>query len=212
MARIEKVRGRRGEVAAQLWTDFPDRFQPGQPFWLSTQETPEAFFLEESWFHKGRVILKFRGVDSISAAEPLVGRWVLVPASERRPLPPGSVYLSDLVGCRVVEGERSLGTVETIDETGGVPLLRVRTAGGELLIPFAREICSSVAVDRKEIRVRLPEGLEALNREKRFAEERSAEKRFEGQRGPRPRRQPRPAVPGARPGGHRSKRVESDDD
>ena len=150
----------------EVLTDFPDRFQPGREIWLGEESRAQAVILESSWFHKGLAILKFRGCDSLGAAELLVGRWLQIPRSEQRELPPGTVYLADLVGCEVVEGTRRLGTVEAIEETGAVPLLRVRIPEGELLIPFAQEICQTVDVKRKEIRVRLPEGLEELNRER----------------------------------------------
>ena len=163
LACIRKVQGNRGEVAAEILTDFPERFQPGEEVILSGGAAPQTVFLENVWLHKGRVILKFRGVDSISAAQALVGLRIEIPISERMPLPAGEVYLSDLVGCAVVENGKILGKVEAIENTGAAPLLQVLTPTGELLIPFAEEICRTVDVGRKEIHVRLPEGLKALN-------------------------------------------------
>ena len=140
IARIRKTRGRRGEVAAEVLTDFPDRFQAGREFLLLKKDVQQKGVLEGSWFHKSLAILKFRGVDSISAAEALVGCWVQLPIPERRQLPRGVVYVSDLIGCTVREGEQTLGKVEAWEKTGAVPLLNVRTSLGELLIPFAKEI------------------------------------------------------------------------
>ncbi|MBI1955611.1 MAG: 16S rRNA processing protein RimM [Acidobacteria bacterium] len=167
IARIRKTRGRRGEVAAEILTDFLDRFQAGREFLLSKEGILQKGVLEESWLHKNSAILKFRGVDSIAAAEALVGCWVQLPIPERRQLPPGLVYISDLIGCAVREGNQTLGKVEAWEETGAVPLLNVRTPQGELLIPFAKEICRSVDVEKKEIQVLLPEGLKELNRKER---------------------------------------------
>ena len=103
IGRIRKTHGNRGEVAAEILTDFPDRFQGSHELLLSDGITSQPRFLEGSWFHKGRVILKFRGCDSIAAAEALVGLWMEVPRSERRLLPSGVVYLTDLIGCVVRE-------------------------------------------------------------------------------------------------------------
>ena len=166
IGRIRKTHGNRGEVAAEILTDFPDRFQSGHELMLSDGTTSQPGFLEGSWFHKGRVILKFRGCDSISAAEALVGLWIEIPRSERHPLPPGVVYLADLIGCVVRENGRTLGTVEAIEETGATPVLNVRTTEGDLLVPFAEEICQIVDVAKREIQVQLPEGLKELNRAK----------------------------------------------
>ena len=164
IGRIQKSHGNRGELAAEILTDFPDRFQAGKELWLSDGSASQPRVLEGSWFHKGRVILKFLGCDSITAAEALTGLWIEIPRSERRPLPPGIVYLSDLIGCVVRENGQTVGTVEAIEETGATPVLNVRTTEGELLIPFAAEICQTVDVEKQEIQVRLPEGLQELNR------------------------------------------------
>lgn len=165
IGRIRKTHGRRGEVAAEILTDFPDRFQVGQELLLSNGTATETRRIEASRFHKGRMILKLAGVDSIAAAETVVGLWIQVPGGARRALPPGVVYCSDLIGCTVRENGQTLGTVEAIEETAGPFLLHVRTAEGELLVPFAEEICQRVDVEKREIHVRLPEGLKELNRD-----------------------------------------------
>lgn len=171
IARIRKVWGRRGELAAEIQTDFPERFEPGAEVVVFNGRAREKRTLEGVWFHKGLANLKFAGVDSISAAEPLVGGEIQIPLASRKTLAPKQVYLSDLVGCAVVEvgaaAEELLGTVESIEETGAAPLLNVLTADGELLIPFAEEICRKVDVGAKRIEVRLPAGLRELNRGKK---------------------------------------------
>ncbi len=168
---IRKTHGRHGEVAAEIQTDFPDRFGAGEELLLTDGRTVAARFLEGSWFRKGRVILKFAGCDSIAAAEMLVGSSIVVPQKARRPLPPGVVYLADLIGCTVREMGRTLGVVEALVETGASVLLQVRTPEGELLVPFAAEICQKVDVEKQEIQVQLPEGLREINREVRAGRE-----------------------------------------
>jgi len=118
--------------------------------------------VESAWFHAQRLILKFRGVDTISDAERLEGREVRVPRSERLPLEPGEYYESDLVGCEVLErgSETSLGRVTGLQETGGSGLLEVE---GGLLIPFVRSICVAIEPEARRIIVELPEGLKELN-------------------------------------------------
>jgi 16S rRNA processing protein RimM len=120
------------------------------------------------WLHDGRPVLKFRGIDSISDAEALVGAEVRLPIAERMPLEEGEFYQADLVGCEVVErpsGE-PLGEVTGWQDAGGPSLLQVRMRdGGELLIPFARAICVEIDVAARRIQVDLPAGLKELNRE-----------------------------------------------
>lgn len=168
---IRKTHGRHGEVAAEILTDFPDRFGAGEELLLTDGRTVAARLLEGSWFRKGRVILKFAGCDSIAAAETLVGNNIVVPQKARRPLPPGVVYLADLIGCAVLEMGRKLGVVEALVETGASVLLQVRMPEGELLVPFAAEICQKVDVEEQKIEVRLPEGLREINREVRDGKE-----------------------------------------
>jgi len=164
IARIRRAWGRRGEAAAELLTDFLDRFQPGAELTLLVGGARRQMSLESVWYHKGQAILKFRGLDTISAVETLAGAEIQIPPESRKPLAPGEFFLSDLVGCAVLENGQPLGTVEAVEETGATPLLQVLAEGGEILIPFAEEFCRSVDLAGKQIHVRLPAGLIELNR------------------------------------------------
>ena len=163
VAFIQTTHGRRGELSADQLTDFPERFAAGLQVVVTMGESQRALRLETARFHKGRVLLKFEGVDSITDAETLRGALVQVPQSERVPLPAGRVYVSDLMGCSVLEQEEVIGTVVGWQETGAVPLLRVDCAGEELLIPFTPAICYSVDVVNKQILVHTPAGLREVN-------------------------------------------------
>jgi 16S rRNA processing protein RimM len=163
IAFIQSTQGRRGEVSADLLTDFPERFAPGLQVVAKSGERQRALSVEAAWFHKGRVILKFAGVDSITEAEALRGAVVQVPRAERVPLPAGRVYVSDLMGCSVLEQDQELGKVVGWEETGAVPLLKVDCGGAELLIPFTPAICYAVDAENKQILVHTPPGLRELN-------------------------------------------------
>jgi 16S rRNA processing protein RimM len=175
VAYIRRPQGRRGEVAVELYTDFPERLQAGSRVWLwmngPSGDVRREMELQAAWPHKGRVILKFAGVDSISDAEKLSGWEIQVPASERVALEGSAVYVSDLVGCKVVERGVELGTIEAVDDRVGTPVLMVKTPQGELLIPFATEICRVIDTDRKVVEVELPEGLRELNQGKGATDE-----------------------------------------
>src|SRR6188474_2918469 len=143
VAHIARAWGNKGEVTADLLTDFPERFDDLAGVTLRRGAEERAAEIERHWFHKGRVVLKFAGVDSISDAERLAGFDVLVADDEVYELPEGEdlYYDFDLIGCLVQtpEGE-SVGTVESVMRPGGGDLLRVRTSGGrEVLIPFVDE-------------------------------------------------------------------------
>ena len=121
--------------------------------------------IEDLWPHKGMLVLKFAGVESISDAEPLVGAELQLPSSERAQLEAGWTYLSDLVGCKVFDGEREIGPIEDVTFGAGEAPLLVVKSGAKLPyeIPFAQAYLEKVDLERKQIRMRLPEGLLDVN-------------------------------------------------
>jgi 16S rRNA processing protein RimM len=166
--------GVRGEVAAEILTDFPERLTR-----LSSVElwdgrgVPRRVAVRKCWLSHsrgGQAIFHFAGAGSVDDARKLVGLEVQVPFEDRVKLPAGSYYISDLVGCAVREKDGSdVGTVRDVDIHGevisGTPNLVVDTARGELLIPLAQEICVDVDLAARRILVVLPEGLRELNLE-----------------------------------------------
>lgn len=160
IAVLGRARGNRGELTA-ISLSKPERYEALREVFLFPEGMRQD--VESAWFHLGRLILKFRGVDTISDAERLEGREVRVPRSARLPLEPGEYYESDLIGCEVWErgGAESLGRVTSLRETGGSGLLEVE---GGLLIPFVRAICVAIEPEAGRIIVQLPEGLKELNR------------------------------------------------
>ena len=170
LARILRSRGRIGEVAALILTDFPQRLTSLREAYLSDgKKPPRRIAIRRCWLHKGQAIFHFEGVDSISAAEVLAGLEIQVALSERVLLPAGLFFISDLVGCEVWEpgAAAALGEVRDVHPTGentpGTPLLVVSTLSGELLIPFAQEICTRIDPAERRIEVALPKGLRELN-------------------------------------------------
>ena len=121
--------------------------------------------VESLWPHKEWLVLKFHGIESISDAEPLVGAELQLPSSKRAQLEPGWTYLSDLVGCKVFDGEREIGPIEDVTFGAGEAPLLVVKSGAKLPyeIPFAQAYLEKVDLERKQIRMRLPEGLLDVN-------------------------------------------------
>jgi 16S rRNA processing protein RimM len=183
VARILKARGNKGEVAAELLTDFPERLTRLREVLVGHAEgqtEPRRMALKSCWLsqnHRGQAVFHFEGVESISEAEKFRGLDVL---------PAGQYFVADLIGCSVFENPSGLpavasspcslavapsllGAVRDVqfpgEEVAGTPLLEVETPSGEILIPLAMDICTKVDTAARRIDVVLPEGLRDLNRE-----------------------------------------------
>ena len=170
LARILRARGLRGEVAAQILTDFPERLPELREVWLADGRTePRRIRVQRCWLSTsrgGQAIFHFAGIETVEAAEKLRGLEVQAPLDQRAKLGSGKYYVGDLVGCEVweVNAPAALGVVLGVEFPGGPPLLAVETADGEVLVPLVAEFCIRIDIPAKRIDVTLPEGLRELNR------------------------------------------------
>lgn len=168
VARVVKTQGRHGEVGVDLLTDFPERFEIGSRiFALGQDGRRRELLIDDVWPHKGMLILKFQGVDTINDAEALLKSEIQVPLSERKKLDDGTWYVSDLVGCVVTDHGREIGTVADVQfGAGEAPLLIVHEAGKtkqEHMIPLTEAFTRRVDIAQKKIELQLPEGMLEVN-------------------------------------------------
>jgi len=190
VARVLRARGNKGEVAAELLTDFPERLTKIQEVFVAPAQStgePRRMEVKNCWLsqnHKGQAVFHFEGVDNISEAEKFREFEILLPFEQRVTLPAGLYFVSDLIGCAVFETSAAeppvssspcsmaetpqlLGTVRGVqfpgEESCGTPILKVETAQGEVLIPLAVDICKRIDTLARRIEVVLPEGLRDLN-------------------------------------------------
>jgi 16S rRNA processing protein RimM len=188
VARILRPRGNKGEVFAELLTDFSERLKDFPELLLARNSgEPRRLALTKFWIdrnHPGHAVFHFAGITSISEAETLRGLEIQIPFEERVTLPAGSYFVSDLIGCSVFENPASLsalssppcsladtpkflGTVRDVyfpgEDQPGTPLLAVESSSGEMLIPLAEDICTRIDIVARRIEVSLPEGLRDLS-------------------------------------------------
>ncbi|HEU4640625.1 MAG TPA: ribosome maturation factor RimM [Candidatus Binatia bacterium] len=161
IARAIRPRGLKGEIVAELLTDFPDRFEDVEELVLvSPSGERQAGRLEDFWFQNDRVVLKLAGYDDVDAAKELVGFEFAVPESERVPLPSDHYYDWELEGCTVEVGDKNIGKVKSVIKTGGTEILVIADENGkERLIPLAESIVVEIDAEAKRIVVDPPEGL-----------------------------------------------------
>ena len=192
VAKILRPRGNKGEVAAQLLTDFPARLTQLTEVFLgggggAAAPEPRATEVKSCWLsqnHKGQAVFHFEGCNSISEAEKFRGFGVFLPIEKRVTLTAGQYFVDDLIGCAVFENYAKpsvvssspcsmgtapalLGVVKEVQIPGegvaGTPLLVVDTSAGELLVPLAEDICTRIDTAARRIDVVLPDGLRDLN-------------------------------------------------
>src|SRR6476659_7457866 len=161
IARAVRPRGLKGEIVAELLTDFPDRFEDLEELIVvSPGGERTTIRLEDYWFQNDRVVLKVAGYDDVETAKKLVGFEFAVPEQDRVPLPADHYYDWELEGCTVKVGAESIATVKPVLKTGGAEILVVTdNSGKELLIPFADSIIVEVDTAGKTIVIDPPEGL-----------------------------------------------------
>ena len=165
VGRIARAHGNRGHVVVNLETDFPEqRFQPGAELFVERRGRIDPLTLTTVRFQRDRPVIGIAGVDTMDAAEALAGLELRVPVGRLARLPEGSFYRHDLVGCHVEtrSGER-VGTVREVEGTTAGSRLVIDGIRGEILIPLAMEICTTIDPGARRIVIDPPEGLLELN-------------------------------------------------
>ena len=161
VGRIARTHGIRGHVIVNPETDSPgERFVAGRVLHLEAPGRSEPITIASVRFHHGRPIIGFSGVDTMDAAEALLGAALRMPAADLPPLPGGTYYRHDLVGCEVRDTKgQAVGRVTSVD--GPMERSRLVIAGprGEVMVPMVGGICVSVDPKARVIVVDPPAGL-----------------------------------------------------
>ena len=189
LARLLRPQGRRGELLADLLTDFPEQLgSPAGVYLVAANATappasPTRTLVESQWLptgkNAGRIVVKLAGCDSINDAERLAHMQLMVPATERPALDDDTFYVSDLIGSTLYNheadhSETPVGEVVDVEFAttpdgktrlpDAAPLLCVRLPADSpetepTLIPFVRTQLISVDTAAHRIVMRIPPGL-----------------------------------------------------
>lgn len=165
VGRIARAHGLRGQVIVNLETDFPgERFRPGSELFVRRAGAMEKLTITSVRFQHDRPVVGVQGIDAVTDASALAGLELRIPIEQLVALPSGTFYHHDLVGCRVEAADgRQIGVVKDVDGAAGGSRLVLEGRRGEILIPLAAEICTTVDIGARRIVVRAPEGLLDLN-------------------------------------------------
>lgn len=180
LARIRRPQGRKGEVFAEILTDYPEKFSERKQVWLLAEgpenrsngttvvSGPRAALITHHWLHKGGVVLHFADSLSISDAEKLSGLVVAIPLEERMALGEDEAYIGDLIQCELVDVSGPeptvVGRITDVDRSAGpVALLIVAASHGEVMVPFAKSYLRKIDIANQRLEMALPAGLLDLN-------------------------------------------------
>jgi 16S rRNA processing protein RimM len=185
LAHLLRPQGRKGEILAELLTDFPARFAERDQLYLApagftgTPSDARPIQVIGHWLpvgrNQGRIVLHLAGIDSIEQAEALAHLEIIVPDEARVELAEDEEYVDDLIDCLVFDGTTLVGTVTAVDFpttpdgarrlAEAAPLLTVTTPNDdEVLIPYVQSFLISLSTADKRIEMNLPAGLLDLNR------------------------------------------------
>jgi 16S rRNA processing protein RimM len=184
LAHLLRPQGRKGEVLADLFTDFPEHFAGREDvFLVPSRFTGDRLIARQvditsSWLptgkNRGRVVLQFSGIDTISAAEAVSGLDLVISDDRRMPLEEESIYISDLVGCTLLDDAVSVGEISDVQFPASsegaripeaAPLLTVLAKdGSEILVPFVKAFVKTLDLTARRLVMSLPAGLIDVNR------------------------------------------------
>ena len=158
---VARAHGLKGEVVVDVWSEVPERFNPGRSVTARFPEgVPKRMVIASARPFGDRMLIQFEGVASRTEAEALRGADLTIGREEVAPRPKGRHYRFELVGLRVRTREGSfLGNIAEVFATGSNDVIVVRGPGGEILLPSLEHVILSIDLERGEMVVEVPPGL-----------------------------------------------------
>ena len=163
---IRNAQGIRGEVAIEPLTDAPDAvFASGRRVFAGaagdkTGDEEMPLTVESARPFKGGMMVKFEEIADRTAAEQLRGRYVFSPFDELDPPDEGEIYIHELIGMKVkLDSGEEMGTVSSYYELPQGLTLEVKTAKGNVLVPYRPEVVEHVDAEAREVVVKSEVGI-----------------------------------------------------
>lgn len=161
LGQIVNVKGLKGEVKVNSFTENPNRFETLEEVFIKTKKDMQKYKIEKVSYAKNQVVLKFETIDTVEQAEALRNSYILVNKKDLEELPEGVYYIADLIGLEVYsEDGEYLGIVDDIFQTGSNDVYVVKNdLGQERLLPGIKEVIKEIDLPQSKIIVNLIEGL-----------------------------------------------------
>lgn len=158
---IVSVHGIKGDVKVYPWADSPKFLESFGEFYIQKNNSYEKLTAQEVRVHKNVVLVKFDGIDTVEVARTFIGKTVFVDKSKIE-LKEGSYFITDLIGCEVInaENEETVGVVIDVDNFGASDIYTIKTEKGEThLFPAVKEFIISTDIIAKKIKINIIEGM-----------------------------------------------------
>ena len=158
IARIVASYGVRGEVKANVLTDFPERFRHLKAVFVGDKLI--RYDVLSARVRRGQVYLRLAGCETVEAAEKLRGQLVQVPVEEAHPLPEDHYYWHQILDLEVVtdQGEH-LGRIVDILDLPANDVYVVEGPYGEVLVPAIEDVVVEVDPARGRMVIKLLPGM-----------------------------------------------------
>ncbi len=161
LGQIVNVKGLKGEVKVNSFTDDNTKFERIPKVFLKRKESLKEYEIEKVGYSKNQVIIKFKNVNTVEEAEILRNSYIVVDREIFGELPEGVYYIADLIGLDVyTESNEYLGKVDDIFSTGSNDVYVVKDElGKQKLLPGIDEVIKQIDLESGKIIVNLIEGL-----------------------------------------------------
>ena len=160
IGKIINTHGIKGELKVLSLTDDAKRYDNLKCLFVEEKGVLKNYDIEYVRYHKGFILLKLRGVESMEQAESMRSHVLKVHRKDAVKLPEGSYFICDIIGIQVIDTNgKELGLLEDVLKTGSNDVYIVRKDGKEILIPALKTIVKSIDLQSEKMIVDLPEGI-----------------------------------------------------
>jgi 16S rRNA processing protein RimM len=157
---VIKPHGLKGELMIYLDVDFPEEYEDLESLMLLQKHQLVPFFVEHIALQPGsKAIVKLEEISTREAAESLMATEIYLPLTALPDLEDDQFYFHEVVGYLMMEGDKLIGTITEVIDSGPQLLFEVSVEDFEILVPIVDEIVLAIDNDAKRVEVLLPDGL-----------------------------------------------------
>lgn len=150
----------KGEVLVKTDTDTPEDYTTLESIFVETTMGLVPFFIRKCRLHKSSLLrIQFDDVSSEEEANALLKKKLFLPLSLLPPLEGNQFYFHEIIGFDVFDKKKQIGKVIRVNDQTAQPLLEIEDQGKTSLIPLHDDFIEKLHRDKKQLILKIPEGL-----------------------------------------------------